>query len=216
MSYRNNDGCGCMFIAAIFIVAAIVSGIRNCVNGDIKLPRFGSSHVSGGAGRYGTSNGYNVKYNLTTSPNNKSSLRDYTHTDNQPTEYREGRNTQSSSTNSVDDSSSRSYGVSNSSSLNTSSSSTIGNSVIITNTQKPKSYYKTCDWCKGTGKRNTFEWYFGVKMEVGQSCNKCGRSDLHRHEEIVECGVCSGKGKIKMEIVDGPLGETEMRVWDWE
>ena len=214
MAYRNNDGCGCMFIAALVIVAAIVSGIRGCVNGDIKLPRFGSSHVSGGSGSYGTSNGYNVKYNQTTSPNNSSSLRDYTHTNNQPTEYREGRNTQSSSTNSVDNSSSRSYGVSNSSSLNSSSSSTIGNSVTITNTQKPKTYYKTCDWCKGTGKRNTFEWFYGDQMGVGLSCYKCGRSDKHRHDEIVECDACSGKGKIKMEIVDGPLGEMEMRVWE--
>ena len=51
-------------------------------------------------------------------------------------------------------------------------------------------------------------------MGVGLSCYKCGRSDKHRHDEIVECEVCSGKGKIKMEIVDGPLGEMEMRVWE--
>lgn len=218
MAYRNNNsGCGCLLV--FFLVAGILSGIRGCtekmINGDLKMPKFGSSRVSGGSGGYGTSNGYNVKYKQTTSPNYNSSSNDYTHTNSQPTEYRDGRNTQPSSTNSVDNSSSRSYDVSNSSSLNSSSSSTIENSPTITKTQKPNSYYITCDWCKGTGKRNTFEWFIGsLPGGIETSCWRCGRTDKHRHDDIIECEKCYGKGRIKMETINTSLGEMEVPSFD--
>jgi DnaJ-class molecular chaperone len=216
MAYRRNDsGCGCLLV--FFIVVGILSGIRGCtekmINGDLKMPKFGSSRVSGGSGGYGASNGYNVKYKQTTSPNYNSSSNDYTHTNSQPTEYRDGRNTQPSSTNSVENSSSRSYGVSNSSSLNSSSSSTIGNSPTTTNTQKPNSYYKTCEWCNGTGKRNTFEW-FDPSFIGSEKCWRCGRSDKHRHDDIIDCDRCNGKGRIKMETINTPLGEMEVQSFE--
>ena len=66
MAYRNNDsGCGC--VIAILVVMTIIAGVKNCtmmlINGEIKFPKLGSGHVSGGSGEYGTSNGDNVKYN---------------------------------------------------------------------------------------------------------------------------------------------------------
>lgn len=200
MAYRtNNNGCGCL--VAIIVVMAIMSGIRSCtedlINGDLKLPKFGSSHVGGGPGNYGTSNGYNVKYKQTTTPNTNNSLQDYLDTNNQPTDYREGKKTNNSNTNTVGTSSSHSINISRSSS---------------TNVETPETYYKTCDWCKGTGKRNTF--YLFNENVMGISCYECGRTDLHRHDEVIECEVCSGQGKIKMERVNGPLGEMEMRVFE--
>ena len=215
MAYRSNsNGCGCIIV--FIIVMAIIAGIRGCteklINGDLKLPKLGSSHVGSGSGGNGTSNGYNVEYNQTSSPSNNGSLEDYTHTNDQPTEYQDGRSTSPSSSNSVYDSPSRSMSVDNSSS-NYSSSSAAGNNTTISNRQGAKTYYKTCGLCGGKGKRTINEWYFGEVM-WGRACPKCGRSDEHCHSEIVECDVCSGKGKIKMEIVDGPFGEMEIRAWD--
>lgn len=49
--YRsNNSGCGCAFFIVIILFAAVASGIRGVVSGDIKLPRSGSHRVSGGSG----------------------------------------------------------------------------------------------------------------------------------------------------------------------
>lgn len=212
MVHSNNDGCGC--ILAFIIVMAIISGVRSCtehlIKGDLELPRFGSGHVSGGSGGYGTSNGYNVKYNQTTSPNSNSSLRDYTNTNSQPTEYREGKNSEQTSSNS----SSTGNGTNNSNSVfNSSSPSSAASNTNSSNLRQPKTYYKTCSICNGTGKRISYDMFndFGL----GTKCGTCGRTDTHRHEEIVTCELCSGRGKILMEKVDGPLGEMEVQHVDW-
>lgn len=215
MAYRNNDnGCGCLI--AIFVVVAIISGVKSCtkhlINGDLELPKLGSSRVSGGSGGSGTSNGYNVKYKQTTSPNSNSSLRDYTHTNSQPTEYREGNNTQKANDYSGNSSSYSSSDI-NSISNSTSHSSISGTNSNVTNTSKPKTYYKTCSLCDGTGKREVFYYFFEDPTGL-RKCDKCSRTDNHRHGEIDECQACSGKGKIKMEIIDGPLGEMEIRSFE--
>ena len=176
MAYRGSSGCGCLI--AFLVVVCIISGVRGCteklINGDLKLPKLGSSHVSGGSGGYGTSNGYNVQYNQTTSPSKNNSLRDYTDTNNQPTEYREGR---SENNNSSTAGSTTSYPVStNNSSINTG---------IL---------YKRCNYCDGTGTRTTLYLFEGLS---GETCKTCGRSDRHIHEEKKVCVFCDGEGKIK-------------------
>lgn len=192
MAYRSNDsGCGCLI--ALFIVMAIISGVRSCtehlIDGDIKLPKFGSGHVSGGSGGYGTSNGYNVKYNQTTSPNYNSSLRDYTHTNEQPTEYREGINLQ----NNNNYSSNSPYNSNKKDTIaNTSSYSTNTNNTRTNISQPQKKFYKECVSCKGRG-----EVIPNVIFHFrGNTCSICGLSDSHSHEEIIECPTCSGRGYI--------------------
>ncbi len=214
MAYRRNDsGCGCLL--AIIIVMAIISGVRGCaeklIDGDIKLPKLGSSRVSGGSGGYGTSNGYNVKYKQTTSPNYNSSLKDYTHTNSQPTEYREGTNLQHSNKNATGNTSSYSSSANSSSPISgSSSSSSINTFPTSSKSQKPKTYYKNCEWCKGTGKREIFEWFYGSVPGLENSCWRCGRTDKHRHDDIITCDKCDGKGRIKMETINTPLGEMEV------
>ena len=204
-----NRGCNCLIIS-VLVLGFVISCAKSLINGDIKLPRFGSSHVSGGSGSYGTSNGYNVNYKQTTAPNSNSSLRDYTHTNSQPTEYREGKNSEQTSSNS----SSTCIGTNNSNSVfNSSSPSSAASNTNSSNLRQPKTYYKTCSRCNGTGKRIFYDMFndFGL----GTKCGTCGRTDTHRHEEIVTCELCSGRGKILMEIVDGPLGEMEVQHVDW-
>lgn len=209
---RNHSGCGCLLV--FFIVVGILSGIRGCtekmINGDLKMPKSGSSRVSGGSGGYGTSNGYNVKYNQTTSPNYNSSSNDYTHTNSQPTEYREGNNTQKANKYSGNSSSYSSSDINTIS--NSSSHSSISGKNSNANASKPQRYYKICSRCDGTGKVVFHELVY-EKM-LGGSCSTCGRSDTHYHDQIMECQTCSGKGKYKVEIVNGPLGEMEMRVYE--
>lgn len=211
MAYRSNDsGCGCLI--AIFVVMAVISGIRSCtehlIDGDLKLPKLGSGRVSGGSGGYGTSNGYNVKYNQTTSPNTNSSLRDYTHTNSQPTEYREGSNAHHSKSNSTSNTSSD-YSSSISTSTNSGSlpPSSINKISTNSNTQKPTTYYKTCTLCGGTGKSNVSHWYYADNLST---CIECGRKDTHVHKEFITCSSCSGKGRFLIEKVNGPLGEMEI------
>lgn len=197
MAYRRNDsGCGCLL--AIIIVMAIISGVRGCtekmIKGDLKLPNFGSSRVSGGSGGYGTSNGYNVKYKQTTSPNYNSSSNDYTHTNSQPTEYKEGKTEKS--TNSIPP---------------TSSKSTIGEISNTTSQQYSQTYYRTCSFCNGKGKSLSFEIFNDL---FGGTCEKCGRSDMHSHDVIEECKICSGTGRVKVTRVQTQVGEFEMQVYE--
>lgn len=200
-----------MFIAVLVIISALVSGVKGCINGDIRMPKLGSSRVSGGSGDYGTSNGYNVKYKQTTSPNYNSSLKDYTHTNSQPTEYREGTNLQHSNKNAAVNTSSYSSSANSSSPISGSSSSSSINTFSNSgNAQKPKTYYKNCEWCKGTGKREVFEWFYGSVPGLDNSCWRCGRTDKHRHDDIITCDKCDGKGRIKMETINTPLGEIEV------
>ena len=192
MAYRRNDsGCGCMIIAALFIIAALVSGIRGCVSGDIKLPKFGSSRVSGGSGGYGTSNGYNVKYKQPTSPNYNSSSRDYTDTNNQPTEYRDGSTNHSSS--------SQSHLQSEiNSSTSTQSTAQSNNSTrideIISDYEKQ---FTTCPECNGNG-YYLRTWTF--TGESGNPCVICWKSEKHEHvNEQLKCYRCMGSGKVRIE-----------------
>ena len=167
-----NSGCNCLIIIAIAL-AIVVSGVRSCINGDIKLPRFGSSHVRGGSGGYGTSS--------------------------------EQASSNSSST---------SIGTNNSNSVfNSSSPSSAASNTNSSNLRHPKTYYKTCSICNGTGKRIFYDMFNDYGL--GTKCWICGRTDTHRHEEIVTCELCSGEGKILMEKVNGPLGEMEVRHFDW-
>lgn len=92
MSRKSNEG-GCLLIIIFVIFMAVIAGARGCtdalINGDIKLPKLGSSKVSGGSGSYGSSNGYNVKYQNSTSPNLTGSQEDYSSTNGGETEYKE-------------------------------------------------------------------------------------------------------------------------------
>ena len=190
MAYRRNDsGCGCMIIAALFIIAALVSGIRGCVSGDIKLPKFGSSRVSGGSGGYGTSNGYNVKYKQTTSPNYNSSSRDYTDTNNQPTEYRDGSTNHSSS--------SQSHLQTESNSSTSMQSPVQSNSSIDEIISENEKQFTTCPKCNGKG-YILRSWTF--TGESGNPCVICWKSEKHEHvNEQLKCYHCMGNGKVRIE-----------------
>lgn len=185
-----NRGCNCLIVLVIAF-AFVVSGVRSLINGDIKLPRFGSSHVSGGSGGYGTSNGYNVKYKQTTSPNYNSSLRDYTETNNLPTEYKEGSTTQSSS--------SQSHLQSEiNSSTSTQSTAQSNNSTrideIISDYEKQ---FTTCPECNGNG-YYLRTWTF--TGESGNPCVICWKSEKHEHvNEQLKCYRCMGSGKVRIE-----------------
>ena len=202
MAYRsNNSGCGCIIV--FIVVMAIISGIRGCterlINGDLKLPKLGSSHVSGGSGGYGTSNGYNVQYNKTIRPSKNNSLMDYTDTNNQPTEYSEGR-----SENNTNISSSTSTNISM---PQNNTPSTKLNNTTITPSQRDidnenvlsllKIKYVTCPDCNGDG--HVLEtWTF--TGESGNPCVICWKVGRHEHiNEPILCARCMGRGKI---IVD--------------
>lgn len=192
MAYRNNDGCGCFL--ALIIVMAIISGIRSCtehlIKGDLELPKFGSGHVSGGSGIYGTSNGYNVKYKHTTSPNSNSSLRDYTHTNNQPTEYRNGRIEHSYNNPTHLQSQSKSY-TSTQNPVQSNSSSNIVDEMI----SDYEKQFTTCSKCKGKG-YILKSWTF--TGESGNPCVICWKSEKHEHKEQ-RCYECMGSGKVRIK-----------------
>lgn len=196
-----NRGCNCLIIS-VLVLGFVISCAKSLINGDIKLPRLGSSHVRGGSGNYGTSNGYNVRYKQTTSPNYNSSLSDYTYTDYQPTEYREGKSSQHINSNS----SSTHNGTNSSNSVLNSSSSSSGtyNTSNSNMQKKSRTYYKLCPACKGNGKKISYYYFnnFGSSL----ICGKCSSADPHGHEELITCELCSGKGQIYI----GPLGETEL------
>jgi DnaJ-class molecular chaperone len=218
MAYRSNDnGCGCIIV--FFVICAVISGIRSCtehlIKGDIKLPKSGSSRVSGGSGGYGTSNGYNVKYKNTTSPNYNSSNNTYEYTNSAPTEYKDGSNRSKDYSTKQSTNSSISHQSVNSSSISTSSTSnnvasspssitcpncggfgfeSSNNSVITCTTCNGKGTikYKKCNYCDGKGYTVTMFKIF----EEGESCGMCNRGDRHVHENVkVECIFCSGTGR---------------------
>ena len=223
MAYsRNNSGCGC--IITMFVVMGIFSGIRSCteglINGDLKLPKFGSSRVGGGSGGTGTSNGYNVVYKNTTSPNYNSSTNDYTHTNDLPTEYREGRSEQDANSNS---STSTTFSTPTTSSPSTSTSNGINSSNSVFNStpsssatintnslksQENKTYYKTCPLCNGKGKVNHTYWYHGVF-----GCFYCDKTEEHYHDILSTCSRCFGEGKILMTKTTTQFDEIDMPEW---
>lgn len=194
MAYRNNDsGCGFSFIyLVLFILVILVGGIKSCVNGNIKMPKLGSHHVSGGSGGYGSSNGYNVQYQNTTSPNLNSSMNDYGYTNSYPTEYRKGGSSSSNS------SSSPNSAGSTHTTQSTSHSKT--SSVSRTNETSRPTYSvskETCSRCDGIGvARKVYRFdSFGGAI----SCGTCGRTDTHTHETWENCPICFGKGYIEYE-----------------
>ena len=189
-----NSGCNCLIISVI-VLALVISCARSLINGDIKLPRFGSSHVSGGSGSSGTSNGYNVNYKQTTAPNRNSSLRDYTHTNSQPTEYREGGKNNNQSNNPMITPSNSSN---NSHTLPTKSSTSPSineNEYNVSNSIEIIKGYKTCDNCNGKGFVDLGDYWFEGN-ENGIPCAVCSRTDRHQHERKYMCGKCSGSGKM--------------------
>ena len=190
MAYRDKSGCGCLLV--FFIVVGILSGIRGCteslIKGDLKLPNLGSSHVSGGTGTYGTSNGYNVQYNQTTTPNTNSSLNDYTHTNSQPTEYIDNSSNQ---TNLNEMSHSQSQGSSYTS-TQTSSRDVIDE--IVSDYEKQ---FTTCPICHGSGEI-IMSWTF--TGESGNPCVICWKSEKHEHiNESKMCYRCMGSGKVRID-----------------
>lgn len=195
MAYRKNDsGCGCMFFAALFLVAALVSGIRGCVNGDIKMPRLGSSRVSGGSGGYGTSNGYNVKYKQTTSPNYNSSSNDYTHTNSQPTEYKDNNSNRTNTSSSTENYNPMPQSGTHSSNLdNTSNTSSLksldAEDIIIGSNLQ----YVTCPDCNGDGR---FYRTWSFTGGNGNLCAICLRDDAHEHTTAMPCPKCKGSGTV--------------------
>lgn len=199
MAYRrNNSGCGCLLV--FFIVVGILSGIRGCtekmINGDLKMPKFGSSRVSGGSGGYSTSNGYNVKYNQTTSPNYNSSSNDYTNTNSLPTEYREGKqfqNSNNSSNHSYSNESSHSQPQGSSyTSTQESPRSTIDE--IVSEYEKQ---FTTCPICHGSGEV-IMSWTF--TGESGNPCIFCWKTEKHEHiNEPKRCNRCFGSGKVRVD-----------------
>ena len=235
---RNNSGCGCNLFIIMLFFAAVVGGIRDIVNGDIKLPKIGSYRVSGGSGRIGTSNGYNVQYRTTTEPNYKSSNLDYSNTNDFPTEYQDGNSLQrtnssvvsnaniSSSMSNNDNLHTTSSVISNT--INTSSMSNHYNSHTISseidytlknpsNIRNNSPRYETCSVCNGSGEQTSTYWYFGEDHSFGNSiihCGYCNRIDTHSHQEQVTCMKCLGKGKV--EVMETSLlgGEMEVPIID--
>lgn len=159
----NSDSkgfCGC--IVALWIFVAICSGIRSCIvgifTGEVELPRFGSSRVSGGYGSHGTSNGYNVKYQQSTSPNYNSSSDDYSYTNDKATEHKKGSN---------------SYSVPSKSSNHSSPSSGSYSNIKIESKYQNSSLKNVCPVCNGTGTVNRQYWN-GKGYSITQSwCNYC-------------------------------------------
>ena len=185
-----NSGCNCLIISVI-VLALVISCARSLINGDIKLPRFGSSHVSGGSGSYGTSNGYNVKYKQTTSPNYNSSLRDYTHTNNQPTEHRDGR-IERSSNSPVDLQPQKQNNQSSQIPVQMNSSNAFYD--IISDYERQ---FTTCPECKGKG-YVLRSWTF--TGESGSPCVICWKTERHEHvNEEQRCYKCMGNGKVRIE-----------------
>ena len=177
---------------------AIIAGIRGCteklINGDLKLPKLGSSHVSGGSGGYGTSNGYNVKYKQTTSPNYNSSLNDYTHTNSQPTEYKDNNTNLKNTGSSTDKNYFLPESGTHSSNLdktsNTSSLKPLDAEDIIIGANLQ---YVTCPDCNGEG-RLYYTWSFTGGN--GNLCATCLRDDAHEHIVSIPCPKCKGSGTI--------------------
>ena len=184
------SGCGCFL--AIIVVASILGGIRSCVvsliNGDNPLPSFGSSKVSGGSGGYGTSNGYNVKYKNTTSPNYNSSQKDYSYTDQYPTEQKEGSESRSQKTdrdNTID-----------SMIRSAEQSMLIDMLTRAGNAGTQKEITITCVNCNGTGE---VKYVFSPMDGFDMTCPRCGRKDYHAHEKE-KCTTCDGTGEKKVQL----------------
>ena len=193
---RNDDGCGCWILIAITILVLIVGGIRGCINGDIRLPRSGSSHVSGGSGHYGTSNGANIQYPQTTSPNFNSSSNDYS---DMPQNSSSGhRNSSSSKANET------SSGINSSShnqiSPSTSSQDGYNNYPSLNNhdNSSNRNSFAKCSSCNGKGyTEHTFVYdpNDGLTASLGAGCGECSRTDRHSHIIREKCFVCHGTGK---------------------
>ena len=228
-THHNGGGCGCflifLFYAFIFILGGISRCTRSMINGEIKLPRLGSSHVSGGTGSYGTSNGANVQYQQSTTPKYNDNTQDYTNSNPNKTEIGSG-NTNSSN--------SYQYSSPN----NTQSQPTLkyrtityeqqcsycnGSGVVICPICRGSGFTKrTCDFCNGTGGKRRVACFYcrngltspgtycitcGGSGYTEESCMSCGGSGYHSDvcqncdfmKHTVTCSHCKGWGEVTME-----------------
>jgi len=243
---RYNDGCdGCGCFGIIIILVLIFGAIKSCttklINGEKILPNFGSSRVSGGSGGYGTSNGANIHYQHSTTPNYNSSTKDLRNTNSSPTEFRTGRTPSNSSSSNSSSSStynsgsqatssrSSSYGNSTSGLSNTSPSTTInhnsGNSsnqnsiksideILNSSPRKQEERIRTCSKCNGTGKQQSTYWFRGYNDPISpQSTFHCGYCDrTDTHTHQYEESCSKCLGKGQVKVISSPLGG-EMEVF---
>ena len=189
MASGRYNGPGCGGILAIIYIIGMIWAMGSFVNylfsgkTQIEMPKSGSSKVSGGSGGYGTSNGYNVKYKNTTSPNYNSSQKDYSYTDQYPTEYKEGRESRSQKTDkdkTID------------SMIRSAEQSLLFDMIMGT---ENKEITITCVNCNGTGK---VSYVFSPMDGFDMTCPRCGRN-YHAHEKE-KCTTCDGTGEKKVQL----------------
>lgn len=210
----NGDGCGNVLFGCAFVYllcAVIVAGVKGCVSGDIKIPKYRSNHVGGGSGYYGTSNGSNVYYNQTTIPNYNSTNRVFHSSITNPTKERESKESAYNKTlstfhNSIYSQTASNNSISRSSTTTSSNSfytynSLDGNSSNSNNTfaQQKQNDNKPCPLCNGKGKRKETVVYseFALFGSKNEGCDRCSRQDTHTHEYEAECWYCDGKGIVE-------------------
>lgn len=203
--YERDRSFGCLFYIIIFVIIVICSGIRSCtehlVNGEIKLPKSGSKHVSGGSGGLGTSNGYNVSYTNTTPSNNNSSTTDFSYTNNSPTEYH-GGNSFSNSNISGFGNNKINYSSSNSIPHNSGSTMSSGNSISFpSNIQSTTISHNTNPSTNGISSHAKegmqISEEFSTTRSVSFSSFPTQNQNVTRQET---CPMCHGTGKIEKTI----------------
>ena len=193
MAYNNDNGCGCMAWLILIVILGIISGVKHCIRGDIKLPQWGSSHVSGGTSGTGTSNGYNVKYQQTTPPNNNNSGRDFTDTNKYPTEYQNGKSSSNiqSSNNDVGRT------------IQNEDDGQVFEAPDNNSFHQPRIVEKevTCSRCKGTGiEENANDYIYFDEEEI--KCHRCDKTVFHKHIEKEKCWTCNGTGIERVSSIE--------------